>query len=82
MLSTSFQKHTGIEGMGCGDHQLADLVHDFLAALVEGVHGTTQRPRLDLPGIHRQVGLPITKPVQMSVPPLPEATHRSFFTLL
>ena len=34
------------------------------------------------PAYTGKVGLPITKPVQMSVPPLPEATNRSCFTFL
>ena len=56
-------------------------VHDLLAALVECVH---RAPRARAPGSRPaytgRVGTPPTKPVQTSVPPLPEATHRSCFT--
>src|SRR5262245_40249046 len=43
-------------GHRLGDHQLTDLVHDLLAALVEGVYGAAQGPRLNLAGVHRQNG--------------------------
>ncbi len=81
-MSTSFQKHTGIEGMGAVTTSSPTWLTIFSPRSSKAYTAQPSARDWISPAYTGSVGLPITKPVQTSVPPLPEATHKSFFTLL